>query len=102
MTKEDQERHASLVQRLQERVRGKYAMTMTEVEVRNPQTGEVVGEIDLVGIVDGNWDIYEVKVNDGYRKALKQLRNLRQYLDNCGDINLFYYSGKTRKVRKVE
>ncbi|MBW2971814.1 hypothetical protein KY359_02145, partial [Candidatus Woesearchaeota archaeon] len=71
MTRRDsmQDRHSELVHELEERVRKQYHVTMTEVDVRNPVTGEVIGEIDLVGIVDGDWDLYEVKVNDSPAKA---------------------------------
>jgi hypothetical protein len=96
-----EEVHRDLVRRLEDRVKGQYSITMREVPVRNPCTGQLVGEIDLVGIVDGVWDIYEVKVNDGLRKARRQLENLRHYLDGCADLRLYYYSGKGGEIVRV-
>jgi|GEM_PF-5158108 len=97
-----QDRHSELVHILEERVRRQYNITATEVEVRDPCTGEVIGEIDLVGIVDRDWDIYEVKVNDSPLKARRQLKNLKQYLQDCGNLTLYYYSGINDKLVKVD
>ena len=94
--------HSKIVKSLEEKVKKKYALTATEVEVRDPETGLIVGEIDLVGVVNGNWDIYEVKVNDGFSKARKQLRNLKNYLKEYGEINLYYYSGRENKIIRVD
>ncbi|MFC1723677.1 hypothetical protein ACFL0V_06050 [Nanoarchaeota archaeon] len=93
--------HQTLVQDLEYRLKGRYAIIMREVPVRNPETGQQIGEIDLLGIVDDEWHIYEVKVSDRYRKAERQLLNLGRYLRGCGTISLYYYSGATDKIRKV-
>jgi hypothetical protein len=105
MTKREQEMHTRLIRRLEDRVKHKYSIVQTEVAVQDLVTGESVGEIDLVGIVAGTVDLYEVKVNDGMQKAKKQLFNLQRYLrDTLGfscEMNLYYYSGKGRKIVKV-
>jgi hypothetical protein len=93
--------HDRIVERLEDMVRSNYSMTMTCVEVRDPDTGRLVGEIDLVGIVGEKWDIYEVKVNDQYRKAVSQLKNLQRYLGGCANLRLYYYSGKGNKIEEV-
>ncbi|MFH1064335.1 MAG: hypothetical protein V1729_04605 [Candidatus Woesearchaeota archaeon] len=100
--KDKQLEHSEIVQALEERVRGRYNLTMTEVHVRDPETGRVVGEIDLVGIVDGQWDIYEVKVADNPQKARAQLERLRGYLGGCGNITLYYYSGKNKELTEIK
>ncbi|MBW2964242.1 hypothetical protein KY363_02175 [Candidatus Woesearchaeota archaeon] len=105
MTRKEQEDHSGLVQRLAARVRGKYSILQTEVPVTDPGTGRTVGEMDLVGLVEGMVDLYEVKVNDDASKARKQLRNMREYLSSQGytcPINLYYYSGRTGKITKVD
>ena len=96
-----EEKHRELVRQLEDRVRGQYCITMREVPVRNPSTGQMIGEIDLVGIVDGMWDIYEVKVNDGFRKARRQLDNLKFYLRGYAQLRLYYYSGKDDEIVRV-
>jgi len=96
-----EEIHHDLIDKLEERVRKQYNMTMKEVEVRDRETGMTVGEIDLVGISESGWDIYEVKVTDNPKKAVMQLENLKSYLDCFGTINLYYYSGRDDKVTKV-
>jgi hypothetical protein len=93
--------HDGIVKQLEDMVRSNYSITMTCVDVRDPQTGRLVGEIDLVGIVGNNWDLYEVKTNDQYVKAESQLRRLRRYLCDCANVRLYYYSGKRRKIEEV-
>ena len=102
MTADAQKLHGKIVRKLEEQVRKNYVMTAVEVEVRDPNTGRVVGEIDLVGMVNGVWDLYEVKVGDCYSKAVRQLRKLQKYLAEYGTINLYYYSGRFKQIVKVE
>ncbi|MBW2999668.1 hypothetical protein KY339_03270 [Candidatus Woesearchaeota archaeon] len=101
MKKRAEEIHNELVKELEEKVRKNYFITMTGVEVRSPLTGNLVGEIDLVGIVDNQWDLYEVKVNDSFEKSRRQLKNLKRYLGDCGKIRLYYYSGKDGKIIEI-
>jgi hypothetical protein len=100
-SQEVEETHRDLVRRLEEDVKGQYSITMREVPVRNQYTGQQVGEIDLVGIVDGVWDLYEVKVNDGMKKAKRQLENLKRYLEGCAELRLYYYSGRDREIVRI-
>jgi len=94
--------HDEIVRQLEDMVKSNYSITMKCVDVRDPNTGRLVGEIDLVGIVGNNWDLYEVKANDQYAKAEKQLRNLRKYLCDCANVKLYYYSGRRGRIEEVE
>jgi hypothetical protein len=94
--------HKEAINDLARMVRDNYAIMVTEVPVRDPVSGDIVGEIDLLGIIDRTWDLYEVKSNENYRKAEKQLKNLKDYLEGYADINLYYYSGKGGKILKVD
>ncbi len=105
MTKHAQQKHAEMIERLASRVRSQYSILQTEVPINDPTTGKTVGEMDLVGLVDGMIDVYEVKTNDDRSKARKQLFNIRRYLENQGytcPINLYYYSGRNRELTKID
>jgi len=93
--------HDDIVRQLEDMVKSNYSITMTCVDVRDTSTGRLVGEIDLVGIVGNNWDLYEVKTSDQCAKAEKQLKRLRRYLCDCANVRLYYYSGKRRKIEEV-
>lgn len=97
-----QKKHRRLICALEDKVRDQYSVVMREVQVRDVETGRVVGEIDLVGIVDGRWDLYEVKVTDNPNKARSQLKNLQGYLQDNGDLRLYYYSGKNKTLTEIK
>ncbi len=101
MTKRPQDKHHEFVERLEDMVKRQYVMTMKEVEVRDTATGQTIGEIDLVGITENGWDLYEVKSSENYEKAVKQLERLRNYLGYCGVLNLYYYCGNSGNITKV-
>ncbi|NQU78666.1 hypothetical protein HQ545_02765 [Candidatus Woesearchaeota archaeon] len=101
MAKTNKMDHETALDNLEYMVKNDYSIVMREVLVRSVKTGRIIGEIDLVGIIGNTWDIYEVKANDAYPKAAKQLRNLENYLDNCADLRLFYYSGKEGQIVRV-
>ena len=94
-------KHNQAIAELEERVRDSYQITMKNVNYYLPRSRDIAGELDLVGIRNGNWDIYEVKSNDGYETAVKQLDRARRLLDGCGNIRTFYYSGRTKKLKQV-
>ncbi len=94
-------KHDQAILELEERVRDKYQITLRNVLYYLPHRKDVAGELDLVGICNGNWDIYEVKTNDGYDTAVKQLDRAQRLLGNCGKIRTFYYSAKKKKIQPV-
>ena len=102
MGSDGQEKHDELVRDLEGRVRHKYTLTAREVPVRDPESGRLVGEIDLLGIVGDEWHIYEVKVGKKRLTAKRQLQKLRSYLEDCGRLTLYYYSGRTDKLMEIE
>ena len=105
MTRKEEEMHDELVERLEDRLRPKYAILQAEVEITDAK-GVLKGKVDLMGVVDGMVDLYEVKVNDGKKKATRQLRAYRSHLQRYAGvrcpINLYYYSGRTRHPVKIE
>ena len=101
MKRSVEDRHRELVDELEEKVKKNYTIIFRDVMVRNVFTGQVVGEIDLAGMVDGNLDLYEVKVTDRPQKARKQLLNLRRHLQNCGNVRLYYCCGKSGEIKEV-
>ena len=100
MTKKNT-KHDQIIEELEEKVKGNYQLTLRNIEYTLPGSNQTAGELDLVGICQGQWDIYEVKTNDGYDTAVKQLERARSILSNCGVIRTFYYSGKEKKIRVV-
>lgn len=101
MVDSDEARHSELVKDLEMRVRNQYTLTTREVPVRNA-SGQVVGEIDLLGIVGDEWHVYEVKLGNNRRKAVRQLTRLKNYLRDCGNLTLYYYSGATDELMKID
>lgn len=101
MGRRDEAEHSSLIDRLEEKVKSKYTLVFRETEVRDVYTGKIVGEADLVGIVDGNFDVYEVKVTDRPKKARRQLLRIRSYLQNFGNVRLYYYNGTDNRIKEV-
>lgn len=93
--------HDKAIEELEEKVRNNYQITIRNVPYYFPYSQDVVGELDLVGIRNGNWDIYEVKTNDGYETAVKQLDRAQRLLSSCAKIRTFYYSGREKKIRRV-
>ncbi|MBW2997184.1 hypothetical protein KY349_02470 [Candidatus Woesearchaeota archaeon] len=102
MGKRTEAEHSELIDRLEERVKSKYTLVFREAEVRDVYTGKIVGEADLVGIVDGNFDVYEVKVNDRPVKARRQLLKIQSRLQNFGNVRLYYYTGTDNKIKEVK
>tara|TARA_Y100000310_G_C20633374_1_gene789845 strand:- start:676 stop:981 length:306 start_codon:yes stop_codon:yes gene_type:complete len=100
MTKKNT-KHDQIIEELEERVKGNYQLVLKNIEYTIPGSNQTAGELDLVGICQGQWDIYEVKTNDGYGTAVKQLERARNILGACGTIKTFYYSGKEKKIRLV-
>ncbi len=95
-------KHDQIIEELEEKVKANYQVILRNVEYTLPNSNQVAGELDLVGICNDQWDIYEVKSNDGYDKAVKQLTRARKILGQCGEIRTFYYSGKEKKIRVVD
>ena len=94
--------HRRLIDLLEERVKSKYTLMFREAEIRDVYTGQIVGEADLVGIVDGNFDVYEVKVTDRPVKARRQLLRIRSQLQNFGNVRLYYYNGSDNRIKEVK
>ena len=94
-------KHDQAVAELEDLVRDNYQIVLTNVIYRMPPCRDEAGELDLVGINDDSWDVYEVKTNDGYDKAVRQLERAIQLLGSCAKIRTFYYSAKTKKISPV-
>jgi hypothetical protein len=106
MTRKEQDIHDALVLRLEQRLKGRYSVLQREVEITDCN-GTVKGKIDLVGIVDGEINLYEVKVSSSKkRQAAKQLRgyrrDLRMYAGVRCPINLRFYSGDEKGPVNIE
>ncbi|MBR9683444.1 hypothetical protein GOV03_02800 [Candidatus Woesearchaeota archaeon] len=102
MLNKTEKKHNQAVVTLEKLVKYKYQLTFRHVEYRAiPGAEDISGELDLVGIWDAKWDIYEVKLGDSYRTARNQLLRARKILSQCGEINLFYYSAKTKKITPI-
>ena len=91
-------KHDKAVDELELLVRDQYQIVMKNVIYRMPPSPNEVGELDLVGINGDCWDIYEVKSNDGYDKAVQQMERAYSLLGDCAQIRTFYYSGKEKKI----
>ena len=102
MSRKTEKKHSELIDELEEKVKKNYTVMIRERTVFDVDTGRVIGEIDLAGIIGTTWDVYEVKVNDSPVKAARQLRKLRKYLMDCGSIRLYYYSGRKREIKEIE
>ncbi|MBT5022125.1 hypothetical protein HOK51_06580 [Candidatus Woesearchaeota archaeon] len=94
--------HQTYVSELESEIKDRYQLVLKEIEYRDPISDKLIGELDLVGIINGVWHIYEVKCNDGYEKAVNQLYRAKKYLSECADeILLFYYSGSKKELKEV-
>ncbi|MBT6774947.1 hypothetical protein HOA91_06290 [Candidatus Woesearchaeota archaeon] len=91
-------KHDQAVDELELLVRDQYQIVMKNVVYRMPPSRRDSGELDLVGINGDCWDIYEVKSNDGYQKAVSQMERAYLLLSDCAQICTFYYSGKEKKI----
>ncbi|MBU0457321.1 MAG: hypothetical protein ABH824_05145 [Nanoarchaeota archaeon] len=94
-------RHSDHIDDLIARVKKDYQIVMKEVDIHDPETRRTIGEADLIGIINGEWHLYEVKSGDNLEKAKKQLFKLKRYLEDYHDIKLFYYSGKLKEVKEI-
>jgi hypothetical protein len=94
-------KHDRTIDELEELVKGKYQMVLKNVNYTTPRHCNILGELDLVGIRNDNWDIYEVKTYNGLDKAREQLQRAREHLQGCGNIRAFYYSSETGKVEQI-
>jgi hypothetical protein len=93
--------HDQAIDELEEEVRKNYQIILKNVPYTSPNSSDTAGELDLLGICGQSWDIYEVKSNDGYDTAVKQLERARKILSDCGNIRTFYYSAKDKKIKQV-
>ena len=94
--------HRGFIDELELLVKDQYQMVLKEIEYGDPYSDKTIGELDLLGIVGGRWDIYEVKCNDGYEKAVDQLYRAKNYFgDDVSEIRLFYYSGLEKEIVEV-
>ena len=91
-------KHDQAVDELELLVKDQYQIVMKNVIYRLPPSRNEAGELDLVGINGDCWDIYEVKSNDGYDKAVQQMERAYLLLGDCAQIRTFYYSGKEKKI----
>ena len=58
----------------------------------------LVGEIDLVGIKDGSYDIYEVKCSYRIAKARRQLEKIRNHMRDYRIKDAFFFCGASRAL----
>ena len=94
--------HDQAVEELEERVKGNYQIIFKNATYFIPGSKKTIGELDLVGICGQDWDIYEVKTNEGqYKKAVEQLKRARNELSECGNIRTFYYVGRTKELIEI-
>ena len=95
-------RHKDHVDELADRVKSQYEILMKEVPVFDPIKRCTVGDAGLLGMIDGEIHVYEVKGGDDFNKAKKQLQKLRSVFEVYCDVRLFYYSGKYRTIQEVD
>lgn len=75
-----------------------YEFVATNVEYSNPKTGEC-GELDVLAKRGSLIDVYEVKCNDQFTKAIVQLERAYRALYAPGiDLHTWYYSGRHKKL----
>jgi hypothetical protein len=90
--------HDDYVERLKQKIEDKYheVRTFEEYHLRND------GEIDLMGYAPGILDIYEVKCNDGRKRAVEQLVRAKKNFKNNGKrVRFFYYCGRDDRIEQI-
>ncbi len=99
-SKQNKKIHDQHIDELEEKVKENYQITMKNVLYFLPDSKDIAGDIDLLGICEKTWHIYEVKTGDAPKTAAKQLERARRALSNCADeIKTFYYSAKTKQIK---
>lgn len=90
-------KHEHYVQLLSDIVESHYDQVFLNVPIYSKRK-RLVGEIDLVGIKDGEYDIYEVKCSHRISKAKRQLNKIRNHLKGCTIKDMFFFCGASRAL----
>ncbi len=88
-------KHESYVELLSRIVEQHYDYILMNVPVYSKRK-RLVGEVDLMGVKDGQVDIYEVKCSHRITKARKQLEKIRTHLPQIRES--FFFCGASRAL----
>jgi hypothetical protein len=91
-------KHGSYVELLSRIVEQNYDYLLMNVPVYSKRR-RLVGEVDLMGVKDGQVDIYEVKCSHRITKARKQLEKIRTHLPQIRES--FFFCGASRALVSV-
>jgi len=88
------ERYVLLLSRI---VESEYDEVLLNVPIYSRRR-RLVGEIDLVGIKDGTYDIFEVKCSHRIMKAKRQLEKIRNHMRGYHVRDTFFFCGASRSL----
>lgn len=92
------ERYVLLLSRI---VESEYDEILLNVPIYSKRR-RLVGEIDLVGIKDGAYDIFEVKCSHRIMKAKRQLEKIRNHMRGYAVKDMFFFCGASRALISVQ
>jgi hypothetical protein len=95
ITRQRLTKHESYVELLSRIVAQNYDYIFMNVPVYSPRK-RLVGEVDLIGVKDGQVDIYEVKCSHRISKAKRQLEKIRNHLPKVRES--FFFCGASRAL----
>jgi len=79
-----------------------YEFMAKNVEYKDPRS-QSCGEMDIIAKNGNCIDIYEIKCNNNYEKAVKQLYRAKDCLEaGTLEVRLFYYEGRTNTLLRVD
>ena len=90
-------KHEHYVHLLSRIVESSYDQILLNVPIYSKRK-RLVGEIDLVGVKDGRYDIYEVKCSYRISKAKRQLEKVKGHLERHMVRDAFFFCGANRAL----
>ncbi len=98
--KEKLNKHDQFVENLSERLGNDYDVILKGVPIYSGRK-RLIGEIDMIGIKNDFWDLFEVKCSHRITKAKLQLRKFRKLLHNKNVRRTYFFCGDSGLLLKI-
>jgi hypothetical protein len=89
-------KHDEYVQRLASSLQERYDSVIIDHEIRDKK--RAIAQADLIGIKDGQVDVYEVKCSYRIHKAGKQLKRLKRLMHAA---HTYFYCGSSGSLEEI-
>jgi len=93
-------KHDQFVESLFHRLEDDYDVILKGVPIYSKKK-RLVGEIDMIGIKNNFWDLFEVKCSHRITKAKMQLKKCKKLLHNKNIRRTYFFCGDSGLLMKI-